>query len=91
MEKQQKIALKNRSKEEYEQMGRALNALLQSEYLERRQAYKSKFLLGIVGGIGGVIGATVVITVIILLLSIFKNIDPLKPFIEETTKTIQRR
>lgn len=89
MEKQQKTASK--SSKEYEQMGRALDALLQSEYLERRQAVKSKFLLGIVGGIGGVIGASIMIVLIIWLLSLFKNIDPLKPFIEETTKTIQRR
>ena len=89
MEKPQQTVSKSNA--EYERMGRALDALLSSEYLERRQAYKAKFLLGIVGGIGGIIGATIMIALLIGLLSLFKNVDPLKPFIEETTKTIQRR
>ena len=89
MEKQPKTASK--SNQEYEQMGRAVDALLQSEFLERRQAFKTKFLLGIVGGIGGIIGATIMIAILLALLSLFKNIDPLRPFIEKTTETIQRR
>ena len=48
-------------------MGRAVDALLQSEFLERRQAFKTKFLLGIVGGIGGIIGATIMIALLLAL------------------------
>jgi hypothetical protein len=84
MEKQPKTTSK--SKKEYEEMGRAVDALLQSEYLERKQAFKARFLLGIVGGAGGIIGATLVIALLLWALSLFDTL----PFVENIREAIER-
>ncbi len=83
MEKPPKTVLK--SNEEYEKLGRAVDALLQSEYLERKKAYKARFWLGIIGGVGGVIGATIVLALLLWILSLFDQI----PFVENIRDTIK--
>ena len=85
MDKQPKTPTK--SSAEYEKMGQAVDALLQSEYLERKQAYKSRFLLGIVSGIGGVLGATIVLAILLWILSLFDQI----PFIDNIRETLNNQ
>jgi hypothetical protein len=81
----------NKTKEQYEQIGRVVDGLLQSEYLDRRQAYKASFIKGIVGGAGGVIGATVLIALLLWFLSVFKEIPLVGPVVDTIRNTVQRK
>jgi hypothetical protein len=84
--KKQKSSTKN-----YEQLGKMLVSIYESGYLDKKQTYKQSFIKGVLGGVGGVLGATIVIALLLWVLSLFKNVDPLKPFVERTTETIQQR
>ena len=81
----------NNTQQHYAELGKMLTTIYETGYLDKKQSYKQSFIKGLVGGIGGVLGATVVVVLLLWVLSLFRNIDPLKPFIEKTTETIQQR
>lgn len=72
----------------YEQMGKMLENIYLSGYIDRNQFYKMSFLKGVVTGFGGVIGATLVVAILIWLLSIL-NYTPLRPLTERLQETVQ--
>ena len=74
--------------ESYEQIGRMVENIYLSGYIDKNQFYKMSFLKGLVSGLGGVIGATIVVGLITWLLSAF-NYTPLKPVIEPVTDSLK--
>ncbi len=74
-----------KTKQDYEKLGKAVDAMLNSDYLKRREAFKNRFLMGIVGGIGGVIGATIALALLLWLLSLFDTL----PFVENIRQAIE--
>jgi tetrahydromethanopterin S-methyltransferase subunit D len=65
----------------YEQIGRMVENIYLSGYIDKNQMYKMTFVKGLLAGLGGVIGATVIVALVLWLLSLF-NYTPLQPLIE---------
>lgn len=72
----------------YEQLGKMLDNIYQSGYINKNQFYKMSFLKGVVTGFGGVVGATLVVALMLWLLSIL-NYTPLRPVTERIKETVQ--
>lgn len=79
---------KTSSKQDYEQIGRALAAVYESGYLDKRQAYKTSFFKGIFSGLGGVIGATIVVALLVWILSFFNNVPLVGRFVDKIDQSI---
>jgi hypothetical protein len=71
----------------YEQIGRMLESIYESGYIDRNQLYKTSFLKGMVTGLGGVIGATIVVGILLWVLSVL-NYTPLRPITERIQDTV---
>jgi hypothetical protein len=69
----------------YEEIGRMLENIYESGYIDHNKAYKMSFIKGLVGGVGGVIGATVVISLLLWVLSLFHYV----PFVNRITDNVQ--
>ena len=80
---------KSKSPKEYEQLGRAVNSIFETGYLDKKQAYKTSFIKGAVGGVGGVIGATVVVALLLWVLSIFNNVPLIGKFSNKIQQTVE--
>lgn len=80
---------KPKTAQEYEEMGRQLEALYDTVNPARRVFYRAAFLKGVLGGVGGVIGATVVIAILIWLLSLFNDVPLVGNFIEAIQRTLE--
>jgi hypothetical protein len=70
---------------DYEQLGRTLETIIESGYMDRARVYKMSFVKGIVGGFGGVIGATLVVGILLWILSLFHQV----PFINKITDNVR--
>ena len=84
MKKNQKPA----KKADYEQLGKMLQNIYESGYIDRNQLYKTSFLKGVVTGLGGVIGATIVVGLLLWMLSAL-NYTPLRPLNERIQETVK--
>lgn len=71
----------------YEQIGRMLENIYESGYIDRNQLYKTSFIKGIVTGLGGVIGATIVVALLLWVLTVL-NYTPLRPITERIQDTV---
>ena len=80
---------KEKTVKEYEQLGRAVNSIFETGYLDKRQAYKTSFIKGVVGGLGGVIGATVVVALLIWILSLFSHVPLIGNFTDKVQDTVK--
>ena len=83
---------KNKSKSkqtDYEQLGRMLENIYESGYIDRNRAYKMSFLKGIAAGFGGVIGATVFVAILLWTLTLFDQIPLVGPFVQNVQDTIE--
>jgi hypothetical protein len=73
------------TKEEAQAAAKALEVLFTTEYISKKELYKSNFLRGIFFSIGTVIGAAFIITFLLWVLSAFDEL----PYIGEVVKGIQ--
>jgi hypothetical protein len=80
---------KKRKPQEYEQLGRMLENIYESGYIDRNQAYKTSFIKGLVSGLGGVLGATILIALLLWILTLFKQVPLVGPFLEKVRTTVQ--
>lgn len=76
---------------DYEHLGRMLDNIYQTGYIDRNQMYKMSFLKGIAGGLGGVIGATIVVALLAWTLSLFEQVPLLGPLFDTVEDTVQTR
>lgn len=74
-----------RNKQHYEDLGRMLENIYESGYINRNQAYKMSFVKGMLSGLGGVLGATILVAVLLWILSLFSSF----PLISKLSKNIQ--
>jgi hypothetical protein len=81
----------NKTPAEYEKLGRMLENIYETGYIDQNQAYKHSFIKGLLGGLGGVIGATIVVALVIWLLSLFKEIPLVGPVVDSVRHTINNR
>ena len=79
---------KPKTKADYEKLGKMLQSIYESGYIDRNQLYKMSFLKGLFTGLGGVIGATVLLAALLWILSVL-NYTPLKPINEWFRETVQ--
>ena len=72
------------------EIGRALEILFASEYVDHKKLYVHNFFRGIFFSAGGVIGATLVIGLLIWILSIFDNIPVIGPIFDNLRENIDQ-
>ena len=81
----------SKTPQEYEQLGRMLENIYESGYIDHGEAYKQSFIKGLMGGLGGVIGATIIVALVLWLLSLFKEVPLIGPVIDSVRHTINNR
>ncbi len=69
----------------YEQLGRMLESIYDSGYIDKNRMYRMSFVKGVLAGFGGVIGATIVVGALLWVLSLFDNVW----FLNNVTNTIE--
>lgn len=80
----------NLTKEEASQAAKALEVLFTTEYVSKRELYKSNFIRGIFFSVGSILGAVVILTVGLWLLSLFKEIPLIGPVTENIKQSIEQ-
>jgi uncharacterized membrane protein YfcA len=70
---------------DYEQLGRMLENIIETGYVDKARVYKMSFVRGVIGGFGGVIGATLVVAILLWLLSLLHQV----PFINKITDNVR--
>lgn len=76
---------KSKQTAHYEQIGKMVQNIYESGYLDRNATYKMSFLKGVFAGVGGVVGATVVVALLLWLLSALHYV----PFLNQITDNVQ--
>jgi hypothetical protein len=71
---------------EYESIGRAMESIFESGYVNHRRVYTVNFIRGLFFGLGSVIGGTVVVALFVWILSLFGEL----PLINDLVKTIEQ-
>lgn len=82
---------KEKTKEDYSNLGKMLQNIYDSGYLDQNTTYKMSFLKGVAAGFGGVIGATIVVALLIWILSLFDSIPLVGPIVENFQETVDKK
>jgi uncharacterized membrane protein YfcA len=69
----------------YEELGRMLESIYESGYIDHKRTYKMSFLKGVMSGFGGVIGATLVVALLAWVLSLLHYV----PFVNDVTDNVK--
>lgn len=75
----------------YEQLGKMLESIYESGYIDRNKLYKMSFLKGIAAGFGGVIGATIIVALLLWALNLFDQVPLLGPLTDKLQDTVQTK
>lgn len=70
--------------QEYEQLGRMIEAVYVSGYANKKRLYLISFAKGVFIGLGGTVGVAIVLAIVTAILSIFDFV----PFVDTIEKTI---
>ena len=73
----------------YEELGKMLQNIYDTGYIDRNQSYKMSFIKGLLSGFGGVLGATILVAILLWILSLFSNLPLIDKLSENFTKTLQ--
>lgn len=79
----------SKSAEEYEKLGRMLESLYETGYVDHKTAYKMMFIKGVLMGLGGVLGATLVVGVLLWVLTLFNEVPLIGPFLQNVHNTVE--
>jgi uncharacterized protein (DUF697 family) len=90
LRKTNKSAKADSTKQQNEQLGKAVTAIYETGYLDARKSLSMSFVKGVAGGMGGVIGATVGIAILLWVLSWFGQIPFLNEFVNKVEYTIKQ-
>lgn len=82
---------KVRTNKEYEALGKMLSNIYDSGYIDHGTSYKQSFLKGLASGFGGVIGATIVVGLLLWILSAFKQVPLVGPFVDTFRSSVQQK
>lgn len=85
MKKRQKPS----KQQSYEQIGKMVENIYLTGYIDKNQMYKMSFLKGLVTGLGGVLGATIVVGLLLWVLSLFNRVPLIGPITEQIKETVQ--
>lgn len=77
-------------KVDYEQLGRMLENIYDSGFIDKNRMYKMSFLKGVAAGFGGVVGATVVVALLLWTLTLFDEVPLVGPFVHNLQGTIEK-
>ncbi len=75
----------------HEQLGRMMQSIYESGYIDRNTLYKTSFIKGVLGGLGGVLGATVVLALLLWVLSLFDQTPIIGPLFDNLQQTIESK
>jgi tetrahydromethanopterin S-methyltransferase subunit D len=78
-----------KKKVDYEQLGKMMQNIYESGYIDRNQFYKMSFIKGVVTGLGGVVGATIVVAIVLWILSVINYVPLVGPIIEPIRDTLK--
>ena len=79
-----------KTNKDYEHLGRMLTNIYESGYLDKNEVYKTSLIKGLIGGFAGVLGATILIGLLIWILTLFKQVPVVGPFVDKLRHTVQR-
>jgi len=80
-----------KSKKDYEQLGRRVENIFLTGYISRAEMLKISFLRGVATGFGGIIGATIVVALLAWLLSFFHTVPFVGPLVDSFRNTVDVR
>lgn len=75
-------------KKRYDQIAKALEALVDSGHIDHSRVYRVNFWRGVFFGLGSALGGTLVVAAIIYILSLFTEIPLLKNIAETVRDSI---
>jgi hypothetical protein len=76
-------------RKKYEQLGRMLNNIYETGYIDRNQAYRMSFIKGLFTGLGGAIGATLLVGLLLWILSLLIDLPLIERITEPVYETIK--
>jgi hypothetical protein len=87
-------AKSNVTKEDYEKLGRAIEAALIDDYIDllgntKRQLWGS-FTRGLIGGFAAVLGATVLVAIVVFILHSLGGLPVVGQYLQNAGNTIQK-
>lgn len=79
------------SKTDYEQVGRAIEAIFITGHYDKFRLYRMSFVRGVFQGLGSVIGATIVIAILLWVLSLLESLPLIGDLFETAQETVETR
>ncbi len=78
----------NKQKVDYQELGKRLENIYLTGYINKKEMLKMSFIKGVVTGFGGVVGATIVVALLLWFLSFFETVPLLGPFVQNINNTV---
>ena len=79
----------SKRKSDYEQIGKMVQNIYDSGYVDRNTVFKMSFLKGLAAGVGSVVGATIVVALLLWVLNLFESVPLLGPLTEKLQDTVE--